>query len=59
MRDGDYKLLIDKEFKNVELYNLRLDPGETTDISKKEFKRWRPIIERAKLIQRQILIREK
>ena len=58
VRDGDYKLLIDKEFKNVEVYNLRLDPGETTDISKKEFKRWRPTIERAKLIQRQILIRE-
>jgi arylsulfatase A len=58
VRDGDYKLLIDKEFKNVEVYNLRLDPGETTDVSKKEFKRWRPTIERAKLIQRQILIRE-
>ncbi len=59
VRDGDYKLLIDGEFKNVELYNLRLDPGETNDISKKEFKRWRPTIERAKLIQRQILVREK
>jgi hypothetical protein len=50
--------LIDKAFKNIEVFNLRLDPGETTDISRKEFKRLRPIIERAKLIQRQILIRE-
>ena len=58
-RVGDYKLLIDSEFKSVEFYNLRLDPGETTDISTKEFKRWRPIIERAKLIHGQILAREK
>ena len=41
VRDGDYKLLIDREFKSVELYNLRLDPGETNDLSQKEFKRWR------------------
>jgi arylsulfatase A len=59
MRDGDYKLLTDAEFKTVEFYNLRLDPGETTDISAKEFKRIRPMIERARLIHQQIRVREK
>ncbi|NOT63492.1 MAG: sulfatase-like hydrolase/transferase [Acidobacteria bacterium] len=59
VRDGDYKLLIDHKFTSVEVYNLRLDPGETTDVSQKELKRWRPTIERAKLIQRQILAKEK
>jgi arylsulfatase A len=59
LRDGDYKLLIDREFKSVELFNLRLDPGETNDLAQKEFKRWRPMIERAKLIHRQILVKEK
>jgi arylsulfatase A len=59
LRDGDYKMLTDAEFKTVELYNIRTDPGETTDISAKEVKRVRPMLERARLIRQQILIREK
>ena len=59
VRDGDYKLLTDREFKTFEFYNLRLDPGETRDLAAKEFKRARPMIEHAKLVNRQILVREK
>ena len=35
IRRGDWKLLIDSDGKNMELYNLKLDPHETTDISSK------------------------
>lgn len=32
LRDGDWKLLVDSPFQNYELYNLRDDPQETTNV---------------------------
>jgi arylsulfatase A-like enzyme len=38
LRRGDWKLIQDSPFARQELYNLRLDPGETTDLAGKEKK---------------------
>ena len=40
MRDGDWKIIADKELKTFELYNLKLDPKEATDLKEKEAKRF-------------------
>jgi arylsulfatase A len=39
-RDGDWKLVADKELKVFELYNLKADPKEATDVKEKEAKRF-------------------
>lgn len=54
LRDGDYKLLVSGDFKNVELYNLRHDPGEATDIARRELPRVKTMVEQVKLIYRQL-----
>ncbi len=54
LRDGDYKLLVSGDFKNVELYNLRRDPAEATDIARRELPRVKTMIERLKLTYRQL-----
>lgn len=36
IRDGDWKLINFYHYDNVELYNLRTDPGEQNDLSEKE-----------------------
>lgn len=41
LRRGDWKLIQDSPFGPQELYNLRSDPGETTDLAKKEKKVFR------------------
>ncbi|MDD5520643.1 MAG: sulfatase-like hydrolase/transferase [Kiritimatiellae bacterium] len=38
LRQGDWKLLQDSPFAPLELYNLRNDPKEVTDLGKKEMK---------------------
>lgn len=53
-RLGDFKLLVSPDFKNVALYNLKLDPAETTDVSRTELLRIRNMIEPIRLIHRQI-----
>jgi arylsulfatase A len=40
MRDGDWKLVADKELKTFELYNLKADPKEATDVKETEAKRF-------------------
>ena len=40
MRDGDWKLLASQDFTNFELYNLKADPQETTDLKAKEPERF-------------------
>jgi arylsulfatase A-like enzyme len=35
MRDGDWKILSNLEFSQLELYNLRHDPKETTNLAQK------------------------
>jgi arylsulfatase A-like enzyme len=39
-RRGDWKLLQDSPFKSLELYDLKTDPGETTDLAGKERQRF-------------------
>ncbi len=36
MRDGDWKIIGDSKRTVFELYNLRTDPRETTDLSRHE-----------------------
>lgn len=40
MRDGDWKLLASQTFTNFELYNLKTDPHEQTDLKTKEPQRF-------------------
>ncbi len=40
MRDGDWKIIADKELKTFELYNLKLDPKEETDMKERNPKRY-------------------
>jgi arylsulfatase A len=40
MRDGDWKILASQDFKHFELYNLKDDPKETTDLKDKETERF-------------------
>lgn len=39
IRDGDYKLLVNRDGSDVELYNLKTDRNETTNIADKETSR--------------------
>jgi hypothetical protein len=36
LRDGDWKLLASRDFSHVELYNLKADPGEKSELGAKE-----------------------
>jgi arylsulfatase A len=49
MREGDWKILADLKLENFELYNLRGDPQEKTDLSAKESARLEAM--KKKLIQ--------
>ena len=40
MRDGDWKLLASQDFTHFELYNLKVDPQEKTDLRTKEPERF-------------------
>jgi arylsulfatase A len=40
LRDGDWKLLAAQDFTHFELYNLKADPQETTDLKAKEPERF-------------------
>jgi arylsulfatase A len=40
MREGDWKLLASQDFRHFELYNLKDDPKETTDLKDKETERF-------------------
>lgn len=40
MRDGDWKLLASRDFKNLELYNLKADPQEKTNLRENEPERF-------------------
>jgi arylsulfatase A len=54
LRAGDFKLLVSGDFKNVALYNVKLDPAESTDVARRELPRVRDMVERVKLTHRQI-----
>jgi arylsulfatase A-like enzyme len=40
LRDGDWKLLASQDFTHFELYNLKADPQEKTDLKAKEAERF-------------------
>ena len=40
MRQGDWKILASQDLKKFELYNLKTDPKETTDLKDKEPERF-------------------
>ena len=40
LRDGDWKLLASQDFTHFELYNLKADPQEKTDLKAKETERF-------------------
>jgi arylsulfatase A len=41
LREGDWKLLASHDFSHVELYNMKADPGEKSDLASKEATRSR------------------
>jgi arylsulfatase A len=49
LRDGDWKILAAQDFYHFELYNLKADPHETTDLQKTEPERFDTL--RRKLLQ--------
>ncbi len=54
LREGDFKLLVSGDFKTVELYNVKLDPAETTDLAARELPRVRDMVEKVKITNSQI-----
>ncbi len=54
LREGDFKLLVASDFKTVELYNVKTDPAETTDLAARELPRVRNMVERVKITHSQI-----
>ena len=54
MRDGDWKLLASEDFAKVELYDLKADPKEATDLSERETERTAAILKRLKALNADI-----
>jgi arylsulfatase A len=54
LRDGDWKLLASTDFTKVELYNLKTDPRESTDLSDKEPDRLKTMLGRLRELNSQI-----
>jgi arylsulfatase A len=54
LRDGDYKMLVSGDFKQIALFNLKLDPAETLDVAKAQLPRLQAMVERIKVTHRQI-----
>ncbi len=50
MRDGDWKILASEDFAKVELYDLKADPKEATDLSEKETERTAALLKRLKAL---------
>lgn len=46
MRDGSWKLLAERDGSGAQLYNLAMDPQETTDLSAREPARTRQMVDR-------------
>lgn len=54
MRDGDFKLVVSGDFKQLRLFNLKLDPAETVDVAKANLSRVQAMVERIKVTHLQI-----
>ena len=59
VRSGDFKLIQFLETKNVELYNLKQDIGESTNLSKKEPKKAAQMLQLLKDWKKQMLVPER
>ena len=53
-RDGDWKLLASQDFSHLELYNLKADPHETTDLKDKEPERFLALRKRLEALNAEI-----
>jgi arylsulfatase A len=54
MRDGDWKMLASEDFAKVELYDLKADPKEATDLSAKETERTAAMLKRLQALNAEI-----
>ena len=54
MRDGDWKIVAAQDFSKVELYDLKADPKETTDLSGKQTERLAAMTKRLKELNAEI-----
>jgi arylsulfatase A len=54
MREGDWKLLASADFAKAELYNLKVDPAETTDLRAKESARFAAMLAALKKLNAEI-----
>jgi arylsulfatase A-like enzyme len=54
IRDGDWKLIEFYHWNNVELYNLRQDPGEMTDLSRSDLAKKNELLAKLHTWQRQL-----
>lgn len=54
LRDGDWKVLSSQDFSKIELYNLRTDPKEMTELSTKEPERLAAMTKRLKELNAEV-----
>jgi arylsulfatase A len=54
LRDGDWKLLASRDFTNFELYNLKADPEEMTNLREKEPERFAAMRKRLESLNAEI-----
>jgi arylsulfatase A len=54
LRDGDWKLLASQDFKHLELYDLKADPRETTDLKAKVPTRFQDMKKRLEALNAEI-----
>jgi arylsulfatase A len=54
IRDGDWKLLASQDFTHFELYNLKVDPRETTDLKATEAERFSALRQRLEQLSAEI-----
>ena len=54
MRDGDWKILADAALERFELYHIKQDVGETTDLAEKEPERLKALAATLKRIHDQV-----
>lgn len=54
LRDGDWKLIASLDFSHMELYNIKVDPRETTDLKDQEPERFLALRKRLEALNAEI-----
>ena len=54
LRDGDWKVLASLDFSHMELYNIKVDPHETTDLKDQEPERFLALRKRLEALNAEI-----